>query len=267
MYGVPKTVVSEDIFSDISKLYFNLLPRTMRNLTWNKISRASSFLYAAVVLAYFFPAASGEIYGDRGSRGFQRGSRGSQSLYHASSVISSNENQLHKFADDDNRVESSPSLFLKSAKNNNVKPDPAVSTRYGKMIGRSVFVDLPDPLPPNHPMTSKSSVNKLLVHQFLGVPYAAPPVGRNRLAPTRSPPSWVGKPPLYARTHPPACPQVLDKNPLGAGDPIGKNQDEDCLKLSIYKPGEAGAPVLFFNSIKKYKKLLKSLSNNKKFLE
>lgn len=73
------------------------------------------------------------------------------------------------------------------------------------------------------------------VDAFLGVPYAAPPVGELRFAPPQALPRWQGI--RDATTVSTDCAQ--------AG---GTQSTEDCLQLNIYVPRHAGAnlPVLFF---------------------
>lgn len=88
------------------------------------------------------------------------------------------------------------------------------------------------------------------VEVFLGVPYAAPPVGNLRfMPPTQSFPwSYIRR----AETMPPVCPQklpdvsnrkeALKKMPEGRYNylqrliPQLRNQSEDCLYLNIYVP-------------------------------
>jgi para-nitrobenzyl esterase len=78
------------------------------------------------------------------------------------------------------------------------------------------------------------------VREFLGVPYAAPPV---RFAPPRPARPWNGV--RSAQAHGPACVQF---QPMGV--PAGQAISEDCLYLDIYTPAGAGPgsrlPVLFW---------------------
>jgi para-nitrobenzyl esterase len=71
--------------------------------------------------------------------------------------------------------------------------------------------------------------------RFLGIPYAAPPIGALRFAPPAPAAPW--KTPLAAYTLPPACPQLASTNGP-------ESTDEDCLRLSLYRPpaGTPGAP-------------------------
>jgi para-nitrobenzyl esterase len=63
------------------------------------------------------------------------------------------------------------------------------------------------------------------VEQFLGIPYAAPPVGALRWAPPVPPQPWTGE--RLASEVGPIC---LQPGPLGA---LGS---EDCLSLNVYRP-------------------------------
>lgn len=65
------------------------------------------------------------------------------------------------------------------------------------------------------------------VDKFLGIPYAAPPVGALRWRPPAPPAPWRGV--RSATTLPPACPQLANSN--GA-----RSENEDCLYLSVYVP-------------------------------
>lgn len=69
---------------------------------------------------------------------------------------------------------------------------------------------------------------------FLGIPYAAPPVGDLRWKPPQPPASWSD--PRDARKLGSACTQAISLNPgagEGGGLPFG---DEDCLFLNVYLP-------------------------------
>ncbi|MFF8266912.1 carboxylesterase/lipase family protein [Streptomyces sp. NPDC016562] len=79
--------------------------------------------------------------------------------------------------------------------------------------------------------------------EFLGVPYAAPPVGEARLRTPTPPPRWHGT--REASRQAPAC---LQFSPFGLSDPGAVS--EDCLYLDVYRPRGArpGArlPVIFW---------------------
>ena len=64
---------------------------------------------------------------------------------------------------------------------------------------------------------------------YLGIPYAAPPVGELRWKPPQPAPSWTPST-LLATSEPPACAQV---SPEGSSTISGS---EDCLTLSIWTP-------------------------------
>jgi para-nitrobenzyl esterase len=75
---------------------------------------------------------------------------------------------------------------------------------------------------------------------FLGIPFAAPPVGNLRWKPPQQAAAWAPAT-LNATTNPPPCPNV---NPPGSTTTTG---NEDCLKLNIWTPNpapSAPAPVL-----------------------
>ena len=88
------------------------------------------------------------------------------------------------------------------------------------------------------------------VAQYLGVPYATPPVGLNRFSPTRALSHWITKKDCI--TFKPACPQKLPDlsnqtalmetmskvkaEYLKRATPLLKDQDEDCLYLNLYVP-------------------------------
>ncbi|GGP89677.1 carboxylesterase/lipase family protein [Streptomyces melanogenes] len=79
--------------------------------------------------------------------------------------------------------------------------------------------------------------------EFLGVPYAAPPVGDLRFRPPRQPAWWSGT--REATHQAPACTQF---SPFGLKDP--RATSEDCLYLDVYRPRDTRPgdrlPVLFW---------------------
>ncbi|XP_028571481.1 neuroligin-3 isoform X9 [Lacerta agilis] len=110
---------------------------------------------------------------------------------------------------------------------------PTVNTHYGKLRGVRV------PLP-----------SEILgpVDQYLGVPYAAPPIGEKRFMPPEPPPSWSG---IRNATHfSPVCPQNIHTAVPEIMLPIWftsnldivatyiQDPNEDCLYLNIYIPTE-----------------------------
>ncbi|MEV0989165.1 carboxylesterase family protein [Streptomyces sp. NPDC049949] len=70
--------------------------------------------------------------------------------------------------------------------------------------------------------------------EFLGVPYAAPPVGGARLRPPQAPARWSGVRDAVGQA--PAC---LQFSPFGLRDPAAVS--EDCLYLDVYRPRTARA--------------------------
>ncbi|MFI1650868.1 carboxylesterase/lipase family protein [Streptomyces avidinii] len=68
--------------------------------------------------------------------------------------------------------------------------------------------------------------------EFLGVPYAAPPVGDARLRAPAPAPRWPGV--REAARQAPAC---LQFSPFGLSDPAAVS--EDCLYLDVYRPRTA----------------------------
>jgi len=76
------------------------------------------------------------------------------------------------------------------------------------------------------------------VEAFLGIPFAAPPVGELRWQPPQPPEAWAGE--LDATSWPPPCPQKDDETVVGV---------EDCLYLNVWAPEGAvpgSLPVMFF---------------------
>ncbi|KAM3868657.1 neuroligin-2-like [Diretmus argenteus] len=112
---------------------------------------------------------------------------------------------------------------------------PIVTTGYGKLRG-----------------IRKELNNEILgpVEQYLGVPYATPPVGERRFQPPEAPGSWQE---IRNATHfAPVCPQnvhgvlpeimlpVWFTDNLDAAATYVQNQSEDCLYLNVYVPTEDG---------------------------
>jgi len=77
------------------------------------------------------------------------------------------------------------------------------------------------------------------VQQFLGIPFAAPPVGNLRWMPPRPASKWTAV--RQAKAFGPICAQVTTLGPF-AGPP---NSNEDCLYLNVFTPDiKAKLPVL-----------------------
>jgi para-nitrobenzyl esterase len=75
------------------------------------------------------------------------------------------------------------------------------------------------------------------IRTFLGIPYAAPPVGERRWKAPQAASMW--KQPRDASRYGPACPQADDK--FSGYTP--KEQSEDCLYLNVWTPADAGRPL------------------------
>ena len=74
--------------------------------------------------------------------------------------------------------------------------------------------------------------------EFLGVPFAAPPVGDLRFAPPQPHQAWNGT--LDATKSKSSCPQLPSAFGAMASD------QEDCLYLNIYTPAKAAGPLPVF---------------------
>uniref|UniRef100_A0A8C7RDL4 Neuroligin 2b n=1 Tax=Oncorhynchus mykiss TaxID=8022 RepID=A0A8C7RDL4_ONCMY len=110
---------------------------------------------------------------------------------------------------------------------------PMVTTGYGKLRG-----------------VRKELNNEILgpVEQYLGVPYATPPIGERRFQPPEAPGSWQEI--RNATQFAPVCPQnvhgvlpeimlpVWFTDNLDAAAGYVQNQSEDCLYLNVYVPTE-----------------------------
>lgn len=81
------------------------------------------------------------------------------------------------------------------------------------------------------------------IHQFLGIPFAKPPVGALRWAPPQNPNSWTST--LLTNSFAPVCPQ---KTFAQGGTTYTLSGNEDCLYLNVWTPqlNTANLPVLVF---------------------
>lgn len=99
----------------------------------------------------------------------------------------------------------------------------------------------------NRPLvqTSRGPVRGFVKHgvdTFLGIPYAAPPVGRLRWRPPQPHARWQR--PLNATAYGPTCPQVTEFGVFAT-----PSDTENCLYLNVFTPklarhGRRGLPVL-----------------------
>ena len=96
---------------------------------------------------------------------------------------------------------------------------PTVATASGPIVGIATGL-------------ANSSVG---VHQFLGIPYASPPLKSLRFAPPTPPADRCGKT-LYATAWPNACIQQ------GSGTLL-TSQSEDCLYLNVFSPATPAPPT------------------------
>ncbi|XP_057367984.1 neuroligin-1-like [Daphnia carinata] len=132
-----------------------------------------------------------------------------------------------------------------------------IRTKYGNLRGLTLYGSSGQPLtttttPASHRKFINSGGNKKTVEAFLGIPYAAAPVGPLRYLPPASPGPWQGIRPANAL--PPACPQQLPPlaNRTASLETMPRaryyqlkrmqlmlaNQSEDCLYLNVYAPSE-----------------------------
>ena len=74
------------------------------------------------------------------------------------------------------------------------------------------------------------------VAQWLGVPFAAPPVGSLRFSPARAPQPWAE--PVNGTWWGPVCPQ---DEPINFYWGLFSSISEDCLNLNVYAPGSGSA--------------------------
>ncbi|MFO1420626.1 MAG: carboxylesterase family protein [Candidatus Competibacteraceae bacterium] len=114
----------------------------------------------------------------------------------------------------------------------------AILSACGSGQGDSVDDTITDAIPTDHGSVSGFQDQQTMA--YLGIPFAAPPVGPLRWQPPTEPKVWQGT--RQATAFSPPCPQVEDN-----GAVIG---NEDCLYLNVWKPlaASAGAnlPVMVF---------------------
>jgi para-nitrobenzyl esterase len=103
----------------------------------------------------------------------------------------------------------------------------------GALASLSAQAQNPEPIV----MTSNGPVRGFVnngVYEFLGIPYAAPPIGRLRWMPPQPAARWNA--PLDASKFGNTCAQVTELG-VFAGPP---NTNEDCLYLNVFTTGLAG---------------------------
>ncbi|EFR01662.1 para-nitrobenzyl esterase [Nannizzia gypsea CBS 118893] len=95
--------------------------------------------------------------------------------------------------------------------------------------------------------------SKATVHQFLGIPFAKPPVKDLRFSPPERPLPWDK--PRRTTKSPPACIQDFGNKTSGSefqkalfNTPPAPGESEDCLYLNVYRPSGDydGKPILFW---------------------
>lgn len=83
---------------------------------------------------------------------------------------------------------------------------------------------------------------------WLGIPYAAPPVGEDRWRAPRPPRNWIT--PRESLRFGPVCPQYASALSASDAEPGTLIGSEDCLSLNVFAPGgvreSAGLPVMLF---------------------
>ncbi len=83
---------------------------------------------------------------------------------------------------------------------------------------------------------------------WLGIPYAAPPVGALRWRAPQEPQAWRN--PRESRTFPPACPQFASRLSASRAEPGTLVGSEDCLYLNVFAPSGVAPgddlPVMVF---------------------
>jgi para-nitrobenzyl esterase len=91
---------------------------------------------------------------------------------------------------------------------------------------------------------SVSGINQSGIRVYLGIPFAAPPVGDLRWKPPAPARSWDGT--RAATAYGATCPEAQKSSPAGGA---AQNTSEDCLYLNVWTPAEnasAKLPVMVF---------------------
>jgi len=137
-----------------------------------------------------------------------------------------------------------------SAEGPDQDPEPEVDPATVPTIGTGAAADASD-LVVETPHGKLRGSRTGAVGSWLGVPYAAPPVGRRRFDAAEVPEPWLGV--RDARTYGPVASQPgLLRLPARLARLSRGGQSEDCLTLNVWAPadldtsGTGGRPVLFW---------------------
>ncbi|MFH4983107.1 hypothetical protein AB6A40_009816 [Gnathostoma spinigerum] len=155
-----------------------------------------------------------------------------------------------------NPLESTTSQETSRAGNNDIM----VKLSIGTVVGKNVLI-------PNLPWTANhdpleqiprdrdhsepdpvSNFNDVSIFEFLGVPYAEPPVSQRRFKPPQQLVELPGDQPYLALNYAPSCAQDVEDSPgsYTVNDPYQFVVDEDCLYLNIFTPSVSSAALLIY---------------------
>jgi para-nitrobenzyl esterase len=113
---------------------------------------------------------------------------------------------------------------------------PSDMTKSDGVTSVSGITPAPTPVRIEHGCVSGSVTSG--IESFLGIPYAAPPVGALRWEPPHPPSAWLGVRPAVAFGN--DCMQLpLSDDPT----PLRTDPSEDCLYLNVWRPAAARAPL------------------------
>ncbi|KAJ3511322.1 hypothetical protein NLJ89_g4169 [Agrocybe chaxingu] len=92
------------------------------------------------------------------------------------------------------------------------------------------------------------------VLEFLGIPFAAPPVGNLRFAPPKNPLKIEGV--QQATAYGPSCPYLIPEGNVPGGGGTPSPMSEDCLHINVVRPGSIPygkkLPVVFVGDTSQY---------------